>query len=209
MYVWFTVCLLGEFAIVPLHFMSVEHRKLQKQHGKERGIRVGDALGLISGWGLFLFWLGLWVSPQPRFAVPILPTRLVELPVLGFSCTLFHLAVSIPLLLLGSWFGIGGVRETSVRVAETHRPTKVITGGVYSVVRHPQYFGALVAHIGMSFLFSALFSLIVTPVMIAIVFVISKKEEAELIREFGEKYQDYQEKVPMLIPRLRRAAIER
>ncbi|MCW4055238.1 MAG: isoprenylcysteine carboxylmethyltransferase family protein [Candidatus Bathyarchaeota archaeon] len=209
MYVWFTVCLLGLFAIVPLHFMSVEHRTLQKQHGKERGIRVGEALGLISGWGLFLFWIGLWVSPQPRFSIPLLQTSMIEVPFLGLSCTLLHLAVSIPLLLLGSWFGIGGVRDTSLRVAETHRPDKIVTEGVYSVVRHPQYLGGLLAHVAMSFLLSARFSLIATPVVIGIVFVISKKEEAELIREFGEKYQDYQEKVPMLIPRLRRAAIER
>jgi protein-S-isoprenylcysteine O-methyltransferase Ste14 len=201
MYAWFIVCLLGLFAIVPLHFWSVEHRKLQKQYGKARGIRVGDALGLISGWGFFLFWVGLWVSPQPRFAVPILQSYVVEFPVLGFSCTLFHLSIAIPLLLLGSWLGIAGVRETSLRVAETHRPTKIVTGGVYSIVRHPQYLGALVAHVGMSLLFSAVFSLAATPVMIVIVFAISKKEEAELLREFGAEYDVYREKVPMLVPR--------
>jgi len=40
--------------------------------------------------------------------------------------------------------------------------------------------------------------------MVALIYLISRKEEKELIREFGREYEDYKKKVPMLIPRLRR-----
>ena len=40
--------------------------------------------------------------------------------------------------------------------------------------------------------------------MIVLVYVISKKEEEELIKEFGKEYENYKKKVPMLIPRLRK-----
>jgi len=40
--------------------------------------------------------------------------------------------------------------------------------------------------------------------MIVLIFLISWKEEKELIREFGKEYEDYREKVPMLMPKLRR-----
>jgi len=40
-----------------------------------------------------------------------------------------------------------------------------------------------------------------TPVLTVLIYLISKKEEDELIEEFGEEYEDYRLKVPMLIPR--------
>jgi len=42
---------------------------------------------------------------------------------------------------VGAWFGIKGVTETTLKVAETHRPDRIVTTGVYSIVRHPQYLG--------------------------------------------------------------------
>ncbi len=50
---------------------------------------------------------------------------------------------------------------------------------------------------------SAMYSLLFTPLMFVIVYLISRKEEKELIREFGEEYEDYKKNVPMLIPRIR------
>jgi protein-S-isoprenylcysteine O-methyltransferase Ste14 len=99
---------------------------------------------------------------------------------------------------------VNGVRETTLRVAETHRTEKIVTRGVYSLVRHPQYLGGLLAHVGISFLASAWYSLLSSPLMILLILLISWKEEKELIREFGEEYEDYREKVPMLVPRLGR-----
>jgi protein-S-isoprenylcysteine O-methyltransferase Ste14 len=44
--------------------------------------------------------------------------------------------------------------------------------------------------VGISFLLSAWYSLLSTPLMIALVYLISRKEEEELIKEFGKKYED-------------------
>jgi len=73
--------------------------------------------------------------------------------------------------------------------------------GIYSRVRHPQYFGWILAHVGISILLSALYSMLFSPVLIILVYLVSKKEENELIKEFGEEYEDYKRQVPMLIPR--------
>jgi len=100
--------------------------------------------------------------------------------------------------------GIVVEKELSLKVAETRRPERVVTTGVYSIVRHPQYLGGIFAHIGTSFLLSALCSLLVTPLIIAIIYVIAKKEETELIREFGEEYNRYKKRVPMLIPKFKK-----
>jgi len=102
---------------------------------------------------------------------------------------------------------IKGVKETTLKVAETHRTEKVITTGVYSIVRHPQYLGGLLAHAGTSFLLSAWYSLLFIPLIVVLIYLISRKEEEELIKEFGNEYEDYRKKVPMLMPRLRRRSI--
>jgi protein-S-isoprenylcysteine O-methyltransferase Ste14 len=96
------------------------------------------------------------------------------------------------------------VTEIGLKVAETHRAERVISAGVYSRVRHPQYLGAILSHIGVSFLLSAYFSLLVTPLVIVINWILCWKEEKELVREFGEDYLKYQEIVPMLVPKIRK-----
>ena len=78
----------------------------------------------------------------------------------------------------------------------------MVIRGVYSIVRHPQYLGGILAHIGFSFLFSALSSLFATPLVIVLIYIISGKEEKELTKEFGSEYRDYQKKVPMLLPEI-------
>jgi len=198
---WFFICLFGTIAVVPIHYFSVEHLKLQGRYGKKRGARVGDVLGVISGWGFFLFWIGIWVSPQPRFSIPLFQNLKVVIPIGGFTISIFQLIISVPFIISGAWFGIMGVRLTTVRVAETHRTETIVTTGVYSIVRHPQYLGGLLAHVGISFLLSTWFSLLVTPLMVLLVCFISKKEEKELVREFVKPYKDYKKNVPMFLPK--------
>lgn len=190
----------GLVAILPLYFLSVEHLRLQRKYGKEKGTRTAEICGLVSGWVVLLFWIGVWVSRQPRFVMPILQD--LRIAVLGFSVPLFHLVVSVPFVVLGAWLGVAGAREVTLQVSETHRTERIVTTGVYSLVRHPQYLGGLLSHVGISFLLSALYSLVSTPLTVLIVYAISRKEEEELIREFGDEYAGYRADVPMLIPRL-------
>jgi protein-S-isoprenylcysteine O-methyltransferase Ste14 len=200
---WFFICVLGAITVVPAHFLSVEHLKLQGRYGKKKGNEISKILGLISGWGFFLFWMGIWVSPQPRFVLPFFQNLTTLIPFVGFSIPLLNVIISILFITLGAWFGIKGVKQTTLKVAEIHRTEKIVTTGVYFIVRHPQYFGGLLAHVGVSFLLSAWYSLLVTPLMVLLVYLISRKEEEELIREFGKEYKDYTKEVPMFIPRTR------
>jgi protein-S-isoprenylcysteine O-methyltransferase Ste14 len=193
---WFLISILGLLFVVPIHFLSVEHSRLDARFGEEKGFKVGAALGMISGWGFFLFLFGLWISPQERFSLQISEISLLGVP-------LSHLFLSIGFLLPGAYLGIKGVTEMGLKVAETHRAERVIATGVYSRVRHPQYLGAILAHVGASFLLSAFYSLLVTPLVIIINWILCWKEERELVKEFGEDYVHYMKLVPMFIPRLK------
>jgi protein-S-isoprenylcysteine O-methyltransferase Ste14 len=185
---------------VPLYYLSVEHRRLGMRFGVEMGRRVGDALGLVSGWGMFLYWVGIWVSPQNRFTMPFGSSTL---RLMGVEVTLINLVISVLFLAPAVYLGVGGVMELGLRVSETHRPGAVVETGVYAHVRHPQYFGGFLAHIGVSVLLSARDSLLLTPVMLFLLYIVCRKEEAEMVNEFGEDYAEYRERVPMLLPKIR------
>jgi protein-S-isoprenylcysteine O-methyltransferase Ste14 len=208
---WFILSVIGIIAVVPIHFVSVNHIGLEEKYGKERGSRVGTILGMISGWGIFLFLFGLWFSPQPQFIIPIMSDILLIIPVFGlltFQIPVLHLLLSVIIIIPGAWLGIRGVTDIGLEASETHRSTQIITTGIYSRIRHPQYLGAMLSHIGITFLVSGLYSLIVTPLVIVINWVLCWKEEKELVREFGNIYLNYQNAVPMFLPRLHRFSFD-
>ncbi len=204
---WFYIFLIGFVLAVPIHFLSVEHNRLEAKYGFERGKKIGEVLGMISGWGFFGFWIGMWLAPQPRFTIPLFQDALLVISVFGttaLAIPFLHIVLSIVFVLPGAWLGIEGVRKTGLKAAETHRTDKIVTNGVYSLVRHPQYLGGVLSHAGIVLFLSAWYALLSTPLVLLLNFLISWKEEIELVREFGEEYVSYQKATPMLLPRLRR-----
>ena len=204
MSIWFIISLMGMFCDLPFLFLSVEHIKLEKEFGKIKGEKIGSIIGVISGWAYFIFWIGIWISPQPRFKIEFLNITLFEITVLSLSISLLHLIIAIPFIVSAIWFGIMGAREVTLKVAETHKVERIVSTGVYSYIRHPQYFGGVLAHIGITFLLSSYFSLLITPIIIFINVFLSWKEEKELIKEFGEDYSEYKKVVPMFFPKLKK-----
>ena len=200
MYIFFFICIAGMLLLIPIYFLSVEHLRLQKKYGEKKGLKITEIFGLISGWGFFIFLFGIWISFQPKFEIPFFQ---YNLNIIGLQIPLFHLILAVPVISTGAWFGIVGVKKVTLKVAETHRPEKVISTGIYSKIRHPQYFGAILSHIGITILLSSLYSLLSTPLIIFLIYLFSWKEEKELIREFGKEYEVYKKKVPMLLPRIR------
>jgi protein-S-isoprenylcysteine O-methyltransferase Ste14 len=201
---WFVVSVVGIITVVPIHFLSVEHLKLEKKFGPEKGKRIGSILGMVSGWGIFLFMIGLWISPQPQFFLPIFVeiAFIVNLTRdLSIWIPYVQFIIAIVFIIPGAWLGIKGVTELGLKESETHHPEKVITTGLYSRMRHPQYTGAILSHIGISYLFAAYYSILMTPLVILVNYILCWKEEKELVREFGEDYENYQKSVPMFIPK--------
>jgi methanethiol S-methyltransferase len=105
------------------------------------------------------------------------------------------------LLLLYSFLQTGPLSFVGLsQFWEGERPSELVTGGMYRVVRHPLY------------LFSLLF-LWLSPVMTlnqlvfyisatAYIFIGAYFEERKLLREFGVGYAEYKSVTPMMIPGL-------
>ena len=77
---------------------------------------------------------------------------------------------------------------------------KLVTTGVYKFIRHPQYTGLLLLSLGMLIEWATLPMLIMFPVMAFMYIRLAKREEKDMLREFGEDYKSYMAKIKMLIP---------
>jgi hypothetical protein len=92
MYVRFFVSLFGFIAVILPYFLSLEHRKLEEKYGKEKGKTIGAICGIVSGWVFFLFWFGIWLSPQIRFTIPLFQGLFIQLPVVNPNNSLASVA---------------------------------------------------------------------------------------------------------------------
>lgn len=78
----------------------------------------------------------------------------------------------------------------------------LVTGGLYAHVRHPQYSGLFLVMIGMLIQWPTIITVLMFPVLLYVYYRLSKKEEDEMIRTFGDEYRAYMSKPPMFVPRL-------
>jgi protein-S-isoprenylcysteine O-methyltransferase Ste14 len=87
---------------------------------------------------------------------------------------------------------------TQVTIQESH---ELIDRGLYSVIRHPSYTGALIAFVGLGFAFGSWLSLaiIVAAALVGFGYRI-RVEEAALTAHFGERYRSYSSRTKRLIP---------
>ncbi|WP_425448103.1 methyltransferase family protein [Dethiothermospora halolimnae] len=77
---------------------------------------------------------------------------------------------------------------------------RVVKTGVYRHIRHPQYTGFILLTIGMIFDWANLFMLLFFPIIIYTYYKLAKKEEEDMIKEFGEEYIRYRKKTKMFLP---------
>jgi protein-S-isoprenylcysteine O-methyltransferase Ste14 len=78
----------------------------------------------------------------------------------------------------------------------------LVTEGHYTHVRHPQYAGLFLVMIGMLIQWPTIITALMFPVLVYVYYRLSKREEYEMIKIFGDEYKKYMEKTPMFIPKL-------
>lgn len=76
----------------------------------------------------------------------------------------------------------------------------LVTSGVYRYIRHPQYTGLLLLSISMILNWATLSLLIMFPVIVFMYVRLAKREERDMLNEFGDEYRSYMKKTKRFIP---------
>lgn len=104
-------------------------------------------------------------------------------------------AVIALILILNGWYNIYKKywsKETGTG--------QLVTSGIYRFIRHPQYTGLLLLSLGMLIEWATLPMLIMFPVMVGMYVRLAKREENDMLCEFGEDYKQYMTKTKRFIP---------
>jgi protein-S-isoprenylcysteine O-methyltransferase Ste14 len=78
----------------------------------------------------------------------------------------------------------------------------LVTGGIYSVIRHPSYLGMLVNALGWGLAFRSGVGVLLTAALIPLLVARIHSEEALLHTEFGGEYDAYRTRTSRLLPRI-------
>jgi len=162
--------------------------KRHTQHPNLTGeYRWGDSGQLI----LLLVFLGIWISDSFIFRYSTMLRELVpnyiRAPMAG-------------LVLMAGWYlARGGMK--AVFGTPREKP-EVISTGVFRMVRHPIYLGAILFYLGASLITMSIASAAFTMLIIVFYYLISRYEERILAEAFGDDYLEYKRKTGMLLPKL-------
>jgi protein-S-isoprenylcysteine O-methyltransferase Ste14 len=117
---------------------------------------------------------------------------------MGETGMLIAMVFGYALVLLGIGVFFQGWRQ----VHRAHREDRLVTDGLYALVRHPQYTGLFIALFGEGVVhWPTLFSVGLFPVIVFAYYRLARREERQMLECFGEDYRIYQRRVPMFVPR--------
>jgi protein-S-isoprenylcysteine O-methyltransferase Ste14 len=109
----------------------------------------------------------------------------------------FHIASNI-FIVAGFWLLASAWKV----LYEAQRKHRLATTGPYARVRHPQYIGSVLIMTGFLLQWPTLVTLVMYPILVVMYALLGKREEADMMVQFGEKYRRYMEAVPAFIPKL-------
>jgi protein-S-isoprenylcysteine O-methyltransferase Ste14 len=147
------------------------------------------------GFPLTVYLLVRWFGIDREYVSPNLWSTLLGL---GETGMLISMIAGYTLVFIGVGMFIHGWRE----VYRARREDRLVTGGLYRFVRHPQYTGLFIALFGEGVVhWPTIFSVGLLPAIILAYYFLARKEERDMIRHFGDRYREYMSRVPMFIPR--------
>lgn len=144
----------------------------------------------------------LWVAIIPAIALgSYLGAHGIGYVAAGAALVSLCGLVLIVIGLIIRWVAILTLKKyftTDVSIQSEH---KLMTEGIYGIVRHPAYSGSLLSFVGLGLTFANWLSTVVIfiPILCAFLYRI-RVEEAALTEHFGESYIAYRGRVKRLLP---------
>ena len=101
-----------------------------------------------------------------------------------------------------AFFGITLLTAGWREAYRANKQKRLAAGGLYTVVRHPQYTGIFLALFGEGVVhWPTIFSLAAFPIVVIAYTLLARREERQMTEKFGDEYRQYQSRVPMFVPR--------
>lgn len=118
---------------------------------------------------------------------------------MGETGMMISMVLGYALLLVGIGLFIQGWRE----LYRARHQNRLVTDGLYALVRHPQYSGLFIALFGEGVVhWPTVFSITVFPIIVLAYTLLARREERRVTQEFGDAYRAYRARVPMFFPRV-------
>jgi protein-S-isoprenylcysteine O-methyltransferase Ste14 len=174
--------------------MKEDNKKSNYGYGTKRDDLAGEnKLGDAGQLLLFLVFLAVW----------IVDSFFLKFSVVGTSPKLLFMKIplGVGILLIAGTLAKSGLGIVFGQVRETPR---VIREGVFGIVRHPIYLGAILLYLGLLVFSLSGLAAVIWVIIIIFYIYISRYEEKLLIMKYGTDYEEYKKDVPMLIPRLKK-----
>jgi len=185
-------------------------REWHSQHNVNHKLVLSQ--GVAAEGAKYIFVLGthvmLYMSSTKRFTPSIAVASILSVPmvvlffILGNDDNIESIRwLGWAVLILSAYLGWapmfifkkkGGVAEGDSFI-ET---TKLVTGGLYSVIRHPQYLGWALLLLGMLLINQHWILIAIGVPAILLIYVFLGQADKELVKKFGEPYEAYMKRVP-------------
>jgi len=160
-------------------------------------IRIGNFFFKYRNWLFIILYLLLFIPSPPLFSEKIFGEQFFLWPlIIGLTVTISGQAIRGATI--GLAYIIRGGKEGKVYAED------LVTGGIFNHCRNPLYVGNILMLLGVGILANSLiYVLIVMPLFILIYQAIVLAEENYLRNKFGEKFDQYCDRVNRWIPSLK------
>src|SRR4030066_12780 len=164
-------------------------------------------LGYLIGFFIFIFLIPFLLYKLDSVTITLIGVRIIN----NYN---LQIIISIPFLLIGMilavWsnivlfiIGKGGPAD-GFGVAVSPRTKKLVIRGPYKYSRNPMVFGMFLVYFGLAIYLDSLVCIIVLIFLFFLIIVYLKlNEEKRLLKDFGNEFIEYKNKVPMMIPFLK------
>ena len=188
----FSLLLISLVLFSYFYTLSVQPVKREKRKG-ERAWKECMKLRIIAS--IFEFIIVITLILWIWFPLPLINWKVHPNYMFGL---IIGIVISIPCLAIL----LKGVKDAGSETLQPSKETEIYSG-IYNHVRHPQSLGEFPLFLAIAFMANSWF-LVLLMVIYIIVYVpiMIYYEEQDLIRRFGEKYQEYQKRTGAFFPKI-------
>ncbi|MFW9864370.1 MAG: methyltransferase family protein [Candidatus Thorarchaeota archaeon] len=159
--------------------------------GKEGYARIFNATSIIGIAVPFIamnFWNWFYFLFEPALIQPLLFASGAILVLIGFVVSTMASRV---------------ISVSTVADMRTDRKAELITGGIYSRIRHPLYLATILMLLGLAALYPFDRVIVFSTALSIYVIVGAWLEERKLVIHYGDAYREYRRRAGFMLPRIR------